>query len=153
MDAALINPFINATLNVLKTMANVTCRPGRPYLKKDNLPTGDVTGVIGLTGAVRGTVALTFKAESICAIVSNMLGEEISTLDKDVSDAVGELTSMISGQARKELEGQGQVLEAVVPEVLSGRHHPVMQQVEGASIAIPFSTRGGNFSIEVCFEE
>ena len=35
MDVKLINPFINATLNVLQTMAFVKCQAGKPYLKKD----------------------------------------------------------------------------------------------------------------------
>ena len=73
-------------------------------LKKDRVAKGDVTGVIGLTGAANGTVSVTFQRGSILKIVSSMFGEEITTVDGDVADAVVELTNMISGQARKELE-------------------------------------------------
>ena len=34
MDAALINPFINATIKVLATMAQAEVEAGKPYLKK-----------------------------------------------------------------------------------------------------------------------
>ena len=118
MDVNLINPFINATLNVLGTMAHVTCRAQKPYLKKDTVAEGEVTGVIGLTGAANGTVSVTFQRGSILEIVSRMFGEEITSLDNDVTDAVVELTNMISGQARKELEEKGRVFEAAVPSVI-----------------------------------
>ena len=35
MDVKLVNPFINATINVLETMAFITVNAGNPYLKKD----------------------------------------------------------------------------------------------------------------------
>ena len=153
MDVKLINSFINATVNVLKTMAHVTCRAEKPYLKKDRVAKGDVTGVIGLTGAANGTVSVTFQRGSILKIVSSMFGEEITTVDGDVADAVVELTNMISGQARKELEKTGQVFEAAVPSVISGKNHTVTHYSDDARIAIPFSTKGGEFTIEVCVED
>jgi chemotaxis protein CheX len=77
MDVNLINPFIDATLNVLETMASTKVQPGKPYLKKDEVARGDVSGVIGLTGEARGTISVSFTEKCILAIVSNMLGEEM----------------------------------------------------------------------------
>ncbi|MBW1796529.1 MAG: chemotaxis protein CheX [Deltaproteobacteria bacterium] len=93
------------------------------YVKKDQVASGDVSGVIGLTGEVNGTISVSFTEKSILAIVSNMLGEEMKELNEDIRDAVGEIANMISGQARQEL------------------------------IAIPFAVDNGEFTIEVCFEE
>jgi len=76
MDVKLINPFINATLNVLETMAFTKAQAGKPYLKNDHVAPGDVSGVIGLTGEVNGTISCSFTEKSILAIVSNMFGEE-----------------------------------------------------------------------------
>jgi chemotaxis protein CheX len=36
MDVKFINPFLEGTVNVLKTMAMVDPQPGKPYVKKDN---------------------------------------------------------------------------------------------------------------------
>lgn len=152
MDANLINPFINATTNVLSTMANVACRVGKPYLKKDDKAKGDVTGVIGLTGESNGTIAVTFDESSILKIVSNMFGEKMKELDHEISDAVGELVNMISGQARRELEEVGRVFQAAIPTVISGKGHCVSHYTDGPKIAIPFTTDDGNFTIEVCLE-
>lgn len=51
MDVKFIIPFLNRRLNVLKTMAFVEPKAGKPYLKKDSVAVGDVSRFIGLTGA------------------------------------------------------------------------------------------------------
>ena len=76
MDVKFIKPFINATLNVLETMASVKSKAGKPYLKKDNVAQGDVSGVIGFTGQTNGTVSVTFDELCILDIVSNMSGRK-----------------------------------------------------------------------------
>jgi chemotaxis protein CheX len=153
MDANLINPFINATIHVLDTMAFTKCKASKPYLKKDDRAKGDVSGVIGITGEANGTVSVTFDEASILKIVSNMFGEEMTQLDGEVSDAVGEITNMISGNARKELEENGRLFHAAVPSVISGKNHVIKHYADGPKIAIPFETEGGSFTIEVCLEE
>ncbi len=152
MDVTLINPFINATINVLETMAFVTVTAGKPYVKKDNIAVGDVTGVMGLTGVAMGTIAVTFEEKCILKVVSNMFGENIEELNDDIADAVGELTNMISGQARRELDEAGKVFKAAIPTVITGKRHSVRHYGDGPKIAIPFQTDGGDFTIEVCFD-
>lgn len=127
MDVKLINPFINATLNALETMAFTKARAGNPYLKKDQVACGDVSGVIGLTGEVSGTISVSFTKKSILAIVSNMLGEEIKELNEEIQNAVGEITNMISGQAGQKLEGLGRSLKAAIPTVITGKNHSITQ--------------------------
>jgi len=152
MDVKLINPFINATINVLETMAFITVNAGKPYLKKDDVAIGDVSGILGLTGVANGTIAVTFEEKCILTVVSNMFGETMSELNSEIADAVGELTNMISGQARRELEEMGKVFKAAIPSVVTGRGHSIIHFTRGPKIAIPFSTDNGNFTIEVCFE-
>ncbi|MFH2060606.1 MAG: chemotaxis protein CheX [Pseudomonadota bacterium] len=152
MDVKLVNPFINATINVLETMAFMTVDAGQPYLKKDNVAVGDVSGVLGLTGVANGTIAVTFEEQCILQVVSNMFGETMSELNSEIADAVGELTNMISGQARRELEEMGKVFKAAIPSVVTGRNHSITHYSNGPKIAIPFYTDNGKFTIEVCFE-
>lgn len=152
MDVRLINPFINATINVLETMAFIRVDAGTPYLKKDNTATGDVSGVIGLTGVANGTIAVTFETQCILAVVSGMFGEEMHEINNEIADAVGELTNMISGQARRELEEVGKRFKAAIPSVVTGKNHSIIHYTDGPKIAIPFSTEKGDFTIEVCFE-
>ena len=152
MDAKFINPFINATLNVLETMAFVKSKAGKPYLKKDNEAIGDVSGIIGITGETNGTIYVTFDEPCILKIVSNMFGEEMKEINNEITDAVGELTNMISGQARKELEEIGKVFHGAIPSVITGKNHKLMPMTKGPKIAIPFKTDSGKFTVEVALE-
>ncbi len=99
MDVMLINPFIDATIHVLSSMAFTQAHVGKPYRKKDNLAKGDVTGIVGLTGETRGTLSVSFSEDCILSIVSKMFGEEINEIDHEVKDAVGEILNIVSGQA------------------------------------------------------
>lgn len=153
MDAKMINPFINATINVLETMAFVKCKPGKPYLKKEDTAKGDVTGVIGITGETNGTISVTFEEKAILNIVSRIFGEKMNTLNSEVADAVGELTNMISGQARRGLEEIGKIFKAAIPTVIAGKDHQITHYTNGPKIAIPFEIEGGHFTIEVCLEK
>ena len=150
MDVRFINAFLKGTLNVLKTMAFVEPKPGKPYLKKDSLASGDVSGIIGLTGSATGSMALSFSEGSILKIVSNMLGEETKELNGDITDAVGEITNMVSGAARKELEPLGLNILAAIPTVVSGKGHLIKHVLGGPSIIIPFEIEEGPFVVDVC---
>jgi chemotaxis protein CheX len=150
MDVKFINPFLEGTVEVLTTMAFVNPKPGKPYLKKNNLAKGDVSGIIGITGTIRGSLALSFSTGSILKIVSNMLGEEITEINGDIRDAVGEITNMVSGAARKRIETMGFSLSASIPTVVSGKEHSIMHVMGGPSVVIPFEMEGGSFVVDVC---
>lgn len=153
MDVTYVNPFIKATGHVLHTIASTEAKAGKPYLKKDKVAQGDVSGVIGLTGDVSGTISVSFTENCIFNIVSNMFGDEVSELNDEISDAVGEITNMISGQARQELEVLGRNLQAAIPAVVLGKNHTITHITSHPIVAIPFDTEKGEFTIEVCFEE
>ncbi|MBN2514594.1 MAG: chemotaxis protein CheX [Deltaproteobacteria bacterium] len=131
-------------------MAFIEPKPGKPFLKKNNYAVGDISGIIGLTGSVRGSLALSFSERCIVKVVSNMLGEEIKTINGDIKDAVGEITNMVSGAARKKLEESGLILSAAIPTVVSGKQHSISHVMGGPSIIIPFETEHGPFVVDVC---
>ena len=150
MDVKYINPFLSGTINVLKTMAFVEVNPGKPFLKKDHVACGDVTGIIGLTGAATGSLSVTFNFVMIQKIMMNMLGEEVNEVTNDVRDAVGELTNMISGDARRLLQQEGLSLTAAIPTIVAGKNHTIKHVISGPIIVMPFeSDGGGKASVEV----
>ena len=140
-------------LNVLETMASTKARAGKPYLKKDQIARGDISGVIGLTGEVSGTMSVSFSEKSILSIVSNMVGVEVKEMNEEITDAVGEIVNMISGQARQKLDELGRSLEAAIPTVIMGKNHVIEHITTYPIIAVPFTSDKGEFAIEVCFEE
>ena len=153
MDIRLVNPFIDATLHVLKTIAATEAVAGKPYIKKDHQARGDVTGIIGLTGEASGTISVSFTESCIIAIVSRMFGEEIESLNGEIEDAVGEISNMISGQARQKLEGMGKLIHGAIPSVIVGKGHTISHFTSHPVVAVPFETPDGGFTIEVCIED
>ena len=151
MKVEYINPFLNATVRVLKTMASLEVSPGKPYIKKNSNAVGDVSGIIGVTGDTQGSLSISFTAECIKQIVSNMLGEKINEINDDVKDAVGELTNIISGDARRELYEKGLNLQGSIPTVVAGPGHEIRHVGKGPTIAIPFQSDAGPITVEVCF--
>jgi chemotaxis protein CheX len=153
MDVTFVNPFIEATLNVLETMASTKAVAGDPYFKQDQVARGDVSAVIGLTGEVGGTLSVSFTETCILPIVSAMLGEEMKEMNGSINDAVGETTNMIAGLARRKLDDLGRSLRAAIPTVIAGKNHTITHITDYPVVAVPFSTDNGGFTIEVCFEK
>jgi len=153
MNVKFINPFLDGTISVLKTMAFVEPKAGKPYLKVDNLAKGDISGIIGLTGSATGSLALSFSEAAILKIVSNMVGENFKAMNAEIQDAVGEITNMISGVARKNLEADGFYIQAAIPTVVTGKNHSITHVTGGQSLIIPFEIDEGTFVVDVCLNE
>ncbi len=154
MKAEFVNPFIEATTNVLGTMAMVQPKVGKPFVKGAQASRGDLTGVIGMTGEkLTGTMALVFTEACAMAIASNMLGETYTSLVQDVIDCVGELTNMISGGARGKLGEQGYSFQMALPSMITGASHSVHHPANAPVLVIPFSIPEGDFFLEACFRE
>ncbi len=153
MDANLVNPFIEATLSVLETTASTEANLGKPFLKRESKALGDITGVISLSGEFNATIALSFTKDGILSIVSKMFGEELSELNDEIKDAVGEISNMVSGQVTNNISTLGDSLKAVLSTVILEQDHSIPHIGQFPVVAFPFETGTGAFTIEVCFEK
>ena len=139
MDVRYINPFVAATQTVFKTMLNMEPRMGRPVLKDSGVTSGDVTGVMGLTGDKRGSVCVSFREKGAVLVYNALMGDDYDTVGPEVIDAVGELTNIIAGQARKEFEKAGINLKAAIPTVVVGRGAELHFVSKFPTMSLPFS--------------
>lgn len=155
MNVEFINPFLEAAVKVLSTMAFTQPKPGQPFLKnKLPLSQGDVSGIVGLTGTVNGSMAVSFSEGAILEIVSNMFGEVCTEINEEVRDAVGEISNMISGDARRILAGKGYELQGSIPTVIDGKDHKICHTIAGPVLVMPFTlTNDQAFFIELCLEK
>jgi chemotaxis protein CheX len=124
---------------VFKTMLDIEITHGEPHQKETNRSSADITGLMGFTGDKRGTMSFNMSKEGILAIYTRLMQEPCDAITSEVVDAVGELTNIISGQARKELEAIGLHLTAHVPMVFVGAGASVTVATRGAIITIPFT--------------
>jgi chemotaxis protein CheX len=153
MDVKFINPFLQGTIEVLKKMAFIEPRPGKVYLKETSRAHGDVSGIIGITGDVIGSLAISFTESCICHLISSMLGESYTEANQEVFDGVGELTNMVSGVARTYLEKDGMEVYAAIPSIVYGKDHTINHILKSPSIVIPFETDKGTFVVDVCIRK
>ena len=149
-DVEIAKHFVKATTSILATMAGLTATPGKPYVKKDDLAVGDISAIIGVTGPKNGTISVTFTMDSATTLVVGMLGEDVEDMEQDMQDAVGEVANMISGQARASIAEAGLVLQGSTPSVVVGKNHQIHHMTKAVVMAIPFTTSGGEFTVEFC---
>ena len=121
MDVKYMNPFIIATQVVFKTMLGMEVRMGKPVLKKTRRTSGEVTGIMGLAGDQRGTLCISLTKDGALHVYNTLMGDGCVEINEDVIDAIGELTNIISGQARKEFEKNNINLKAAIPMVVVGQ--------------------------------
>ena len=151
-DVALAKPFVQATINVLSSMTGLSPVPGKPYVKKTDKAQGDVSAIVGITGCKSGAVALSFSQSCAIALVKGMLGDAIEDIIADTRDAVGEITNMISGQARATLREMGLPLQGSPPSIVFGANPSLSFPGQVTTVAIPFETDYGAFTLEFCFQ-
>jgi chemotaxis protein CheX len=154
MNADFINPFITALMNVMQTMAQTELVPGKPKKKSDDQAKGDISGLIGMVGEkVQGSMSISFDEGLALEIMYKMLGEKPGVIDVDVQDMVGEITNMICGGAKNELDQKGYDFGMATPIVVSGKNHTINHQVTGKKMVMPFSHVTGNLYLEMCFNK
>jgi chemotaxis protein CheX len=139
MDVKFINPFVIAAQTVFKTMLNIDLTLGKPTLKEAKTISGDVTGIMSMVGDKKGTIALSFKEKGALFVFNSLMGDEASAIGPDVVDAIGELTNIVSGQARKEFERQGINLKASIPMVVVGQEVETNFITKLPIVSLPFN--------------
>ena len=151
-DVNVINPFLNATIKVLKIQCFIEAKPGKPHMKKptDPLLLGDVSGIISIVSeSFNGSFAISLSEAIFCSIAKNMLGEACLAIDEKNVDLVGELANMILGQAKIELGQLGYAVQMAIPSCVWGKDHKIKHFGGGMCVVLPFETEVGTFYSEV----
>ena len=147
MKVEYINPFITAASQAFQTMLGHEIRRGVPVLKEDADLQFEISGVIGLSGSAVGTVVLSFSENVALQAAGTMLMMEMTEINADVIDAVGELTNMVAGAAKAQLEHLQ--LSISLPNVITGKGHEVRFPSNVRPIVMPFDSDWGPLTLEV----
>lgn len=151
MDTSYITPFVSSVTNVFETMLQLPVEVGQPNLKQQGVPSYDVSGIIGMSGDVDGTVVLSFPTATAERVVSLFTGMEIAHTHEDFADAVGELVNMITGGAKAQFAGKH--VDISCPSVVVGDNHQVYGQKDVVCICIPCTADVGEFNVEVSIRQ
>lgn len=151
MDVKYINPFILAAQSVFKTMLGIDASLSKPVLKTERKTSGDVTGIMGLVGDKKGTITISFREKGAMFVFQTLIGDTPPSVTPDVVDSIGELTNIISGQARKEFEKAGINLKASIPMVVVGKEVEMNFITTIPIVQLPFNFTLADGSQEVMF--
>lgn len=81
-----------------------------------------VVSFIGIAGTWTGTGSVTCTPQAACRVCSQMLMADYTSVTEEVLDAVAELTNMIVGNVKSELERHLGPLGLSIPTVVFGRN-------------------------------
>lgn len=150
MDPQYIKPFIASIQNVFSTMMQLPVTVLPPKIKDNPGMTYDVSGIIGLSGDVVGSVVLSFPKDTAERIVSLLTGSPMTADSPDFADAIGEIVNMVSGGAKASFTGKKVSISC--PSVVVGTGHKVAKQTDAPTIVIPCATDCGEVAIEVTIQ-
>lgn len=151
MDASMITPFVSSIQNVFSTMFQLPVEVGEPRIKQDRTATHDVSGIIGVSGEMVGTIVLSMPQDAALSIVTLFTGMEMEVDSPDFADAIGELVNMISGNAKAEFQRRN--VSITCPSVVIGANHTIANQSGIACVLIPCTTDCGEVVLEVALRE
>lgn len=152
MEAAIINPFLESTINLFQEMFQIPVKPGQTFLM-DNFVghRWEISGLLGITGDSRGVIAIRFHKKLVDKL---LVQSNIAVANEEereaVADAmVGEFVNIISGNSLSKLEGKH--LEISPPITILGENHRIAWPKIAPVICIPFHSLAGDFEVDVCF--
>lgn len=113
----------HACTQVFSTMMGVEIEGGAASLDSSTPDANDgVVSLIGLAGSWTGMGSISCSAALACRICSQLLMTEVQAVNEEVLDAVAELTNIIIGSVKTDLEQHLGALGLSIPTVVYGRN-------------------------------
>ena len=152
MDAKLLNPFIQAAVEVLKKEVGATVSRGDISLQKSSLTSDDITVLINLIGDVYGVVMYGMSTRTCLNLVSKIMGQEFTELNSLAQSGMAELGNVISGQGTIRFSEAGYKSNISTPMVLHGNGIEV-STLDFPRIVVPLDTQVGVLTVHLALRE
>ena len=148
----IIDSIGRSTSNIFATMLDVQISIGETSVETGALDSNDgLMSFIGVAGGEwTGTGSLTCSPTLACRICSRMLMAETSAVDEEVLDAVAELTNMIVGNVKTDLEEQLGPLGLSIPTVVFGRNFKTKSAGSTEWIVVKFPWEEEVLLVKLC---
>lgn len=148
----LTETIVGATTEVFTAMLMVEAVPGEPI---NPSPGGEkiacnVSGMIGLTGLYRGVLAVHAPKAVALSITGHLLGmDDVTEINEDVQDALGEVANMLAGSLKLALSKMGKDIKLSIPSVITGEDYTLACFDGTERAVVPFTIDQGTFVVEV----
>lgn len=152
MDVKLLNPFVQAAVEVLKAEVGADVSRGELSLQKSSLTTDELTVMINLVGDVYGMALYGMSIETGLKFVSKIMGQEFAELDALAQSGVAELGNVISGKAAVRFSEAGFTSSISTPTILNGSGVQI-STLDFPRIVVPLSTQFGTLTAHLALRE
>jgi chemotaxis protein CheX len=147
----IVNCITHASANVFTTMLGVELRQGEVSVENGSPDANDgVVSLIGLAGTWTGAGSISCTPALACRVCAQMLMTESTSVNEEVLDAVAELTNMIIGSVKTDLEEHLGPLGLSIPTVVFGRNFRTRSAGSSEWIAVRFHWDDECLLVKLC---
>ena len=151
LQKLIVDSLMRATTDVFSTMLGTELGNGEvTFEAATSEPNDGVVSFIGIAGSWAGTGSLTLSPAMACRICEAMLMTEASAVNEDVLDAVAEITNMVIGSVKTDLESELGPLGLSIPTVVFGRNFKTRSAGTNEWIYVRFLWDGDPLLINMC---
>ena len=149
MDVKVINPFLSATVSLLKDAAAIEAKKEAVNLQQKDKLKYDVGVIIGIVGAFEGSIIFGMSTELAIYIASKMMGGfQLDSFNEIAQSAISELGNMISGNAAASLEAENVIIDITPPSLVVGREVEI-KSFNASIVTITFNIDGKKFDVNI----
>ncbi|MBQ4494499.1 MAG: chemotaxis protein CheX [Selenomonadaceae bacterium] len=126
MDAKLVNPIIDAFMEIMPQMGFPTPKRQRIYLQDRNVISNGVVLVVGFTRQMQGKVVYNMTADTAKYIASTMMmGVPVTKFGELVQSALREMSNMLTARAATNFTELGLDVDITTPELIISEDHTI----------------------------
>lgn len=153
MKVEYINPFIKASTEVLKMIAQIDFVTGKPYMKSSPFTPSSVLIVVGVTGEIQGQAVISMSSELAMGIASKMMmGMPVNELDEMSKSALSELGNMIMGNAATLLYNNEIQVDITPPSLMVGEGISISSGTM-TTVSVPLNSDIGTMTFDISIKE
>ncbi len=152
MRAEVAQPFVLAARGVLEQELGGQVGRGQISMERGDFAAGEITAVVGVTGALSGAVMYRMSEATALAIVGQMMNQEFRQLDALARSGIGELGNVITGRAGVLLEKAGIAADIAPPMLIVGRGG-VLSSLDIPRLRVPLETRAGGIDLHIALKK
>jgi chemotaxis protein CheX len=151
-EDVLFKQLDNDVREIFTSMVGMELSPVSRQIDAVSVFRDSVTAMVGLAGVYNGLISINTPSGVAKTITSNMLGMEVSEIDDEVIDALGEIANMIGGSFKHHFVKDGHEVRLSTPSVITGEEYAVSVGSMPDSLTISYESGEEQFTVSVCLE-
>ena len=113
---------------------------------------GCITSMVGLAGSYSGLVSIHTPQTLALQITASMLGMDVTEMNEDVQDALGEVANMVAGSFKLHLARGGADIRISTPSVVTGSDYVISAGTLNDTMTLRFITDDDWFIVAITLE-